>query len=114
MLISSFFIVKTSIIHYDKIVDTFGTNRYSENYLKEVEQEFSKIKNKIGAKIEHENELWASDAVDVIGTYIVGLTDDPYSLVSLSRSSETKYPDEYHKTLGLSSEYYRYTELKKK
>tara|TARA_B100001287_G_scaffold106033_1_gene89238 strand:+ start:19616 stop:21157 length:1542 start_codon:yes stop_codon:yes gene_type:complete len=113
MLISSFFIVKTSIIHYDKIVDTFGTKRYSENYLKEVEQEFSKIKNKIGAKIEHENELWASDAVDVIGAYIIGLTDDPYSLVSLSRTSETKYPDEHHKTLGLSSEYYQYTEFKK-
>lgn len=105
-LISFLFYSYRSYYNYSLHMGKNGSTKYSFEYLVEVSNELKEIENKIGGKIESEEDLIFSDSFDVIGFYLMGLLNEPYSLVSLSRTDQIKYQNENYKTLSYSSPYY--------
>lgn len=89
-----------------------GSIKYSSEYLENVKSEVDKMNNILGAKIESPNEMYFSDSFDGIGYYIMGLTNRPYSLVSVSRTPYIEYTDKSIEKFSKLSDFYQYLESK--
>ncbi|GEM_PF-4322944 len=112
-LISFLFYSYRSYYNYSLHMSRNGSNKYSDEYLVKVSNELKEIENKVGGKIEAEDELEFSDSFDVIGFYLMGLLNEPYSLVSLTRHDNRQYENKNEKKLSKSAPYFQYIEEQK-